>query len=161
MNDPVNWLPPLVSLQDYDGDWDRYVAAVYWRFYEDFVRTRPKFEGIQCKIDSRLEPDGREATFWHLVSEGQRESERTPDIRRFERVCWLRPMIDAVPGACVKWWRNRRGREERIVIALADFSYVVVLAVRKNYFLLWTAYCVELEHRRRKLEREYNNMVKN
>jgi hypothetical protein len=43
----------------------------------------------------------------------------------------------------------------RIVIALEDFSYIVVLADRGKYLLLWTAYCVEQEHRRAKLRREY------
>lgn len=48
-----------------------------------------------------------------------------------------------------------RGKEERIVIALEDFSYVVVLADRRDYILLWTAYCVEREHTRRKLKNEF------
>lgn len=45
------------------------------------------------------------------------------------------------------------------MIALGDFSYVVVLADRGDYVLLWTAYCVEMEHRRQKLRREYEAFV--
>jgi hypothetical protein len=51
-------------------------------------------------------------------------------------------------------WRSERQGDQRIVIALADFSYVVVLADRREYVLLWTAYCVEHEHRRAKLRKE-------
>ncbi len=40
-----------------------------------------------------------------------------------------------------------------------DFSYVVVLADRGEYVLLWTAYCVEQEHRRQKLRREYEAFI--
>jgi len=38
---------------------------------------------------------------------------------------------------------------------LPDFSYIVVLATRSTYVLLWTAYTVERTHRREKLRREY------
>ena len=55
----------------------------------------------------------------------------------------------------MKWWRNDRQGETRIVITLSDFSYVTVVADRGEYVLLWTAYCVEQEHRREKLRREY------
>ncbi len=46
------------------------------------------------------------------------------------------------------------------VIALEDFSYVVVLADRGKYVLLWTAYCVEKNRRRRKLEKEFKAYTK-
>jgi len=35
-----------------------------------------------------------------------------------------------------------------------------VLADRGGYILLWTAYCVEQEHRRRKLKNEFTNYWK-
>ncbi len=44
---------------------------------------------------------------------------------------------------------------ERVVLALCDFSYVVVTEVRRDYLILWTAYCVRESHRQRKLEREF------
>ncbi len=50
---------------------------------------------------------------------------------------------------------SRRSGERRIVMAIPDFSYVVVLADRGSYVLLWTAYYVEHDHRRRKLEAEH------
>ena len=102
---------------------------------------------------------GKEATFWHIISEGDVESERLPDLRRCERIRWPRPMIEAIKFSHIKWWRNKRKEEERIVIALEDFSYVVVLADRGEYVLLWTAYYVEQEHRRQKLRKEYKAYV--
>jgi len=41
------------------------------------------------------------------------------------------------------------------VLAVEDFSYVVVLADRGTFLLPWTAYCVDREHQRRKLQKEY------
>ena len=97
--------------------------------------------------------------FWHIISEGMTEDERLPDLRRCERIRWPRPMIEAIALSHIKWWRNRRKEEERIVIALDDYSYIVVLADRGDYVLLWTAYCVEQEHTRRKLHREYEAFI--
>jgi type I restriction enzyme M protein len=41
------------------------------------------------------------------------------------------------------------------MVALSDFSYVVVLTDRREYVLPWTAYLVEEEHQREKLVKEY------
>lgn len=57
------------------------------------------------------------------------------------------------------WRSERAGDKDRVVIALADFSYVVVLADRGEYVILWTAYCVEHEHRRGKLRKEYERSL--
>ena len=60
----------------------------------------------------------------------------------------------------VRCCRNRKGHEWRIVIALDDFSYIVVLALREGYAILWTAYHVEREHRRAKLRKECEEALK-
>jgi len=43
------------------------------------------------------------------------------------------------------------------VIALEDFSYAVVLGIRRDYMLLITAYFVGDERGRRRLRRQYQN----
>ena len=52
-------------------------------------------------------------------------------------------------------WEQRRGRDTRIILALPDFSYVVILADRGEFVLPWTAYCVERPHQRAKLKKEF------
>lgn len=155
MSDPTSWLPPLVVLGEYRGDWQAYLAAIYSIFHQDFVKTRPKLRDQQVEAKRYPMADGKEATFWHLISDGNVESERVPDLRRCERISWPRCIIESVDSKDVRAWQNRRRNEERLVLALDDFSYVVVLAVRKGYLVLWTAYCVEMKHRREKLEKEY------
>ncbi len=54
---------------------------------------------------------------------------------------------------------NKRGSDERILIALPDFSYLVVLADRGDFVLLWTAYPVEHDHQKRKLWKECNAWI--
>lgn len=154
MSDPPDWLPPLVLLEDYGGDWSAFLDAVYQYFWEDFVDTRPEYAGKRLALKRHPMLQGREATFWHLISEGRVEASRLPDLRRCERIRWPKPMIEQEKRRRLPTWVTKRHGERRIVIALHDFSYVVVLADRGNYILLWTAYCVEREHHRRKLQRE-------
>lgn len=155
MSGPVSWLPELVLLSSCGGDFGKYLELIYEHFTNDFVRTKPAYPGRRWAIKRRPLLDGKPATFWHLISEGEQESARIPDLRRCERIRWPRPMIDALLTGRVCCWRNRRGSSERVLIALEDFSYLVVLEDRAEYIMLWTAYCVEQSHRRRRLKEEY------
>jgi hypothetical protein len=98
---------------------------------------------------------GKEATFWHIISEGQDEENRIPDFRRCERIRWPKPIIECEADPAIKFWRNRRGREERVCLWLVQENYLVILADRGDYILPWTAYLVEQPHRQRKLQKEY------
>jgi hypothetical protein len=153
-------LPPLVLLEDFGHNWHTYLEAIYILFRQDFVDSNPRIENKRFALKRHPIIEGKEATFWHIISEGEIENERLPNLRRCERIRWPRPIIEAITTGHVKYWKNMRGKEERIVIALEDFSYVVVLADRGDYILLWTAYCVEREHTRRKLKNEFVNYWK-
>ena len=100
-------------------------------------------------------PQGKEETFWHWISDGRVADARTPAMRRCERIRWPQATIEAIESDKVRVWRNVRGRNDRILIAVDDFSYVVVLDDREDYVLLWTAYFVERSHTRKKLAKEY------
>ncbi|MBL4885489.1 MAG: hypothetical protein JKY95_13255 [Planctomycetaceae bacterium] len=154
-NDELDWLPDLIPLVEYDGDWKQYLDAIYQIFRKDFLQSKPRYASKRFALKKHPIEKGKEATFWHLISDGKNEDERTPDLRRCERIAWPRPIIEAIDTQDVFVWRNKRGRSERILIALHDFSYVVVLDDREDFVLLWTAYYVEQKHRRRKMEKEY------
>jgi len=55
----------------------------------------------------------------------------------------------------LKVWRNDRYGEERLCLWFEDEEYLVVLARRSGYLLLWTAYPVTEPHRKRKLQKEF------
>ena len=98
---------------------------------------------------------GKEATFWHMISEGNDEAERLPDLRRCERIRWPRPIIENTEDAALKVWREPNGSGHRVLIWFAEAEYLVVLDERKDYILPWTAYPVEREHQQRKLEKRW------
>jgi len=155
MSDCPDWLPALVRLEDYGGDWNAFLEAIYKFFRRDFVKNHPIFRGRRLGLKRHPVVDGKEATFWHMISEGKEESERMPDLRRCERILWPKPIIEHVDDAKVKVWKSIKRKEERIHIWLENEDYLVVLADRKGYLLPWTAFLVTREHTKRKLKREY------
>lgn len=155
MSDRPSWLPDLVVLGNHGGDWERYVDAVYGYFHADFVATKPTWPNRRWAVKRHPEYKGKEATFWHIISEGWDEETRTPDLRRCERIRWPRPIIDAAMHGEVRTWQQLRNNETRIALATADFSYIVILADRGDHIMLWTAFPVEREHRRRAYAKEF------
>lgn len=163
MSNPPDWLPPLVYLQDYGGQWEQYIEAVYGYFKSDFIDSRPQFGDKPVELKRYPLLEGKEATFWHITSEGKEETQRVPDLRRCEMIRWPRPIIEHYDDKAIKCWPNRRSGDKRITLWLYDQDYVVVLAQRKNYFLLWTAYYVRYPRTRRTLlaeYEEYQNILK-
>lgn len=156
MTGTVGWqLPPIIPLTSCSGDWKAYVEVLYEVFTEDFVNSEPTYPGRRWARKRHPVLDGKEATFWHLVSDGSEESERLPNLRRCERIPWPRPMIDALLTPNVRCWRVERHSHQRVLIAVDDFSYVVVLEDRQKYIMLWTAYHVDHSHQRIKFRQEW------
>ncbi len=154
-----DWLPPLITLAEQDGDWVGFDRSIYAAFRAEWVEARPSMGEKRMALKAHPLQHGREYTYYHLTSAGDDEATRQPDERRMERIRWPRAMVEAIGTGRVLMWRNRRatksGQKHRILVALPDFSYVVVLDDRGEYVLLWTAYCVERAHQREKLRREY------
>ena len=161
MSESPDWLPPLVLFNDHGGDWDRYLDALYAWFKQDFVYTKPVFQGKRLGLKRHPMTHGKEATFWHMISEGIDEEERIPDMRRCERIRWPKQVIEHETDPHVKWWVSVKRNEDRIHIWLENEDYVVVLADRRGFLLPWTAFLVNREHTRRKLAREYEAYWKN
>ncbi len=155
MSKMPEWLPSLVLFNDYNGDWDAYLEAIYGYFKQDFVNSKPVFRGKRLGLKCHPLTQGKEATFWHMIQQGDREADRTPDFRRCERIRWPKPIIEHDGDDGIKvWWNQRRG-EQRICLWFEQENYLVILADRGSYILPWTAYLVEQPHRQRKLQKEY------
>ncbi len=160
----ADWPPLGRDLNSFGGDWGAFDAHCYSCYWADFYTTRPTWPEADKSFNIKRHPeiDSRCATFAHITSEGRVESERTVALDRAERIGWPRLILDefaltfpAAESERIVWWKSRRGNDWRYLIALADFSYVVVVADRGAYVLLWTAYPVEYDSRRRKLKAEW------
>ncbi len=146
-----SWLPPLVTLAEYDGNWASYERAIYGIYDKDFLCSYPALGSVRVKPKKGM--IGRHNSgFWHLISSGPTcatpELDRDADISRCERIAWPRAIIDSGGDSNkVRQWENERRTKtgaitRRVLLALPDFSYLVVLDDDRPYLVLWTAYIV-------------------
>jgi len=154
-----DWLPELLLFEDYGSHWQRYEDEVYSRFYTDFIESRPMFQGMPVKVTKQL-VKGKERNFWHLIQEGPIEQDRTPDMRRCERIGWIRPIIEHATDLRIKKWSKKAGRRIRHLLWFEEVEYLVVLEKRPNCWILWTAYCTSWGHTKRWLRKEYEQSLK-
>lgn len=146
--------PDLVPFQGVGGDWKAYEAALYRIFRKEIVGGDLRFRGLPVRCRRLPETGGRWAAFWHLVQEGRVEEDRTPDLRRCERIRWVRWVVENVETHPeIDEWQNTRRTETNTLLWYRE-DYLVVLARRRRYWLLKTAYCTERRGRIEKLRRE-------
>jgi len=157
----LKWLPALVYLHDYGGVWDIYLTEIYKIFKRDFITNRPSYQGRKIRLKQHQKIEGKEIDFWHIISEGPKEEDRIPDLRRCERIGWPKPIIENSAEPEIKIWKNKRKRNIRVCLWLENYEYVVILDERKNYHILWTTYPVEENHRKRKFQKEYQMYLSN
>ena len=147
--------PQLIMLNDFDGDWDAYEAALYEIFVRDILRHDLRFRGIPVNARRVPEHNRKWACFWHLISEGRVEDDRIPDLRRCERLPLIRWIIEnADTAATVDAWEQARRGGGRNWLLWHREEYLVVLAQRRDYFLLKTAFCTDRAHRVGKFRKE-------
>lgn len=156
----IEWLPSLVKLEDSGGNWENYFETIYSLFKADFVDNKPIYRGQKIGLKRHPLNKGKEATFWHLISEGKTETERTPDLRRCERICWPAQIIVNSEDSCLKVWIETINSEERIHLLCPQDRYLLVLAIRHGYILPWTAFYMEHEHQVAKKLKKYEQYKK-
>lgn len=138
--DPIN--PPDLFI--FSGEWDLYQESLYEIFLDTICKANLTFQGLPIRIKKHPEYKEKHFTFWHLTSEGEKEEERTPDLRRCERLSWVSwIIINCDKNNDISYWENKRGSQKHIVIWHEKGSYAVILAKRNGYFLLKTAYHVK------------------
>jgi hypothetical protein len=144
----------LPDLFPFHGDWSRYEDELYAIYLDTIIRSGIKFRGLPVKARYQPATKNKGYSFWHLISEGELEEDRTPDIRRCERIRWIAWLIEnAETQEDLSWWENKRGSNTHIVIWHERENFAVVLAKRNGYFLLRSAYWVK-KHRRKDFVRE-------
>lgn len=137
-----DFTPPDLLL--FAGDWDSYQEQLYQVFQSTICNANLTFQGLRIAIKRHPEYKEKHFTFWHLTSEGEKEEERTPDLRRCERLAWVNWIIsNCDKHAGISYWENKRGAQKHVVIWCEEHNYAVVLARRNGYFLLKTAYHVQ------------------
>ncbi|MCD8290958.1 MAG: hypothetical protein LUC91_05595 [Prevotella sp.] len=160
MSEDYYELPGLITLDEYDGDFNAYLEGVYEIFKKDFIEKRPVFRGIRLGLKKYPMGKNKEATFWHMTSEGDNEATRIPDLRRMERIKWPAPLINDSTHPYLKVWENKRGNKSNILIFHEKERYLVVLRKASDYLIPWTAYLITYRNRKERLLKEYETYKK-
>ena len=149
--------PKLTTLKDYNGDYFTYEKIIYDLFSKDFIDKDIFFRGQ--KVSHKFMPSHKNmlGTFWHIVSNGSDEDNRTPNLRRYETIEYPAFIIEHCVDKCptILIWENERKKKKRILIYCTTLRYLVVLDKRSTYLLFWTAYPVDQSHTHKKLLKEY------
>lgn len=146
--------PALVRLADFGGDWAAYETELYGIFIAELAQGGVQYGGLSVGCRRHPEVAGRWASFWHLVQEGRVEDDRLPDLRRCERIRWVRWVIENAPtNAVIDVWQNTRGTDANTLLWFRE-QYLVVLGQRRDYWLLKTAYCTDRSMRIAQLRKE-------
>ena len=151
-------LPELILLSEYDGNWELYLDAIYQNYLGEVINAKLHHNKLPVKFQFRPEHQGKGFAFWHAISEGEKEDNRTIDFRRCERIKWIAWVIkNALTSDKITSWENKRGKNQHVVLFFEGESYVVILAKRNNYYLFKTAYCATPQRKRQliKERKEY------
>lgn len=149
------WLPKLIELDDYNGDWEKYNNSLYQLFKTDLLEKRITFKNKPIMFRINPKENGFEHAFIHLTCKNITKdytnvNNRTIDFRRSERLLWIRQIIEHYPCLencinCNKIWYYEEVYKSniRINLVLIDQRYKVILEERKNYILLITGYYLD------------------
>jgi hypothetical protein len=149
-----NWLPELFPVNPWTSDT---FEALYHIFKKDFIDSQPMYLGFSVWFFPEKD-DGKEVIFWHLTSRNDKKTgERLPDLRRSERLPWVRSIIDQTDRPEILAWDYIEGDGIiKTYIWLQDFDFVVIMKKYPNgRRRLITSFWLEYTHKKEKLRKKY------
>lgn len=156
-----SWLPDLVLYEE-SKNWSTHEDFLYSIFWNDFIKSFPYYNNRKVNIREFPIVNDKEEAFYHVTCKDYgNNGERSPDLRRCERIRWVRAFIEnhncnssfCIDCDGVKIWKKLYPptKSERIHFLFEEERYIVVLEERTNYYLLITAFYLEY---RRALEKK-------
>lgn len=157
------WLPDIIC---YDGrrEWKDYQDEIYGIFKHDFIDSSPQFENRKVQIRKYPVEYGKEEAFFHVTCrEYQNGRNREPDLRRCERIRWVRSFIENYKcdvTECedcdgIKVWTEPYKNKSRVHLLLEEEKYIVILEPRERYCLLITAFYLDYDNAMEKQLKHY------
>lgn len=147
-------LPPSL----FNGNMNSYKEALYNIFKRDFIDNEVFFRGKRVDIIHEKLFENKERSFWHIISEGEEDFNRTPISWRSEVLPWVKPLI-IEDGNCEEYkvWKKYcdRTKKYRYYIWCTALNFLVILEDRNTHFKLISAYPVH-EYKIKYYNKEYS-----
>ena len=159
----INVTPPdLIVFSGKTEEWELYQERLFDVFKKTIVEGKLRFLGLPVNPRRFPEEKGKHFTFWHLISEGEKEEERTPDLRRCERIAWVAWIIkNCGSHPDISYWESKRGSSRNFVLWYEEGQFAVILAKRSRYFVLLSAYQVVNDRRIQSFRRDRDEYREN
>lgn len=162
-------LPPKITLDQFNGDYALYDDFLYENvFLEQLFNFKITFRGKFVELKSYPYFEGKEDIYFHLTCKNFDidSEEREPDLRRSERLCWLRPAIETDHNKickqdCFLIYERPYKKSNRIFLLDPVDRYFIVLEERPSYYLLITAFYIHYDNVLRKKLKEYDKYKTN
>lgn len=162
------WLPDIIKCNNLSGDgWLKYQEERYAVFRNMFIDNTLRFEDKEIKVKYAPKYGKYETSFIHLICKQEKEiitnpNDREPDLRRAERLHWIKAIIEKYPclEQCINCERLLLYKEYyhnriRTKIFFPKERYLIVLEDRKNYYLLITAFYIEESYEDKTFQKIY------
>lgn len=165
------WLTPIISLEDYENDWDKYNKKLYEIFVRDFIANELVYKNKKIRVRINPKQNNYEHAFIHLTCISTKitdnPNDRIPDLRRCERIEWNREIIENSEckkncASCKKilYYEHYYKNNIRINLVFIDARFKVILEKRDNYYLLITGYYIEFDNTISKEIKRFNQFNK-
>jgi hypothetical protein len=152
-------ITPKLEFSYFGGDSRSFIDALYRCFKKEFIDSTILFRGKPVDIIHQAYWDGKERSFWHIVSSGEEDFDRNLDISRCETLPWASALL-LEQNTCshYKVWikYHDRTNRNRFYIWCDEINYIVIIEDRNAYFKLITAYPVTPRNISR-YQKEYDN----
>jgi len=165
VSDPAlpSWLPPMAEVNPWrETTYDELYAI----FRRDFLMTRLSYLGFNVWFYPDTDDNGKKLIFWHLTSREDKSTNpptRLPDLRRSERLPWIRPSILRCPcpsGDILHWDHEEGDGAIKTYIWLHVLDFLIVLKrLPDGRRRLITSYHLDSEHQRDKTRKKHERRM--
>lgn len=172
----LDWLPCLVPINPWT---EKTYGMLYRIFCQDIRDYDLRYDGNEVWIFREMD-DGKEEIFWHLTTRNTRERKiprrkrkffqdqdveeqpRLPDMRRCERLSWVKPLIDNFAKPEIFSWDYEEGdRTIKTYVWIKDYDFVVIM---KKYpdgrRRIITSFHVDHDYTKKDFERKHENRIR-
>jgi hypothetical protein len=138
-------LPTKLGWEMFQGDAKLYIETLYKIFKRDFIQNTLQFQGKNVDIIHEKYFEGKERSFWHMISEGEEDASRKLNVERCASIPYVKVLITE-NGDCDNYriwkkWHDKTNKE-RYYIWCVVANYMVILEDRITHYKLITAYNV-------------------